>query len=294
MIIKISKYAGFCFGVERAINLALKAAKKFRKVYTLGDLIHNKREIERLKEFGIVPVNVSYQDINKVFKEGDIVIIRSHGVPPYVYELLKKVGVKIIDATCPFVKQVHKKIQILQKENYPTCIFGDPDHPEVIGIAGYAKEPIIIRNFSDLKKIEKKPKLGIVCQTTFKIDLFQSLISKLVLKVKDLKVFNTICSATYLRQEDAKKLASQVDIMFVIGGKNSSNTNKLYKVCKEVNKNTYLIESKEEIPCDILKDIESKNIGITAGASTPKWIIEEIVTFLKTFENLKSLKVSCG
>ncbi len=294
MNIIVSKYAGFCFGVERAIKLALEAAKKYKKVYTLGELIHNPYEIERLKKFGVVPVNIDYKDIKKFFKKGDVVIIRSHGVPPKVYKDLKEVKAIVIDATCPFVKQVHEKVQTLQKENYPTCIFGDPTHPEVIGIAGYVKNPFIVKDIDDLKKIlkEKLTRLGIVCQTTFKVDLFQTLVSKLVLKVKDIKIFNTICSATSLRQEDAKKLASKVDIMFIIGGKNSSNTSKLYKVCKEINEKSFFIESEKDIPKDILERIKYekyKNIGITAGASTPKWLIEKVIKFLKELKKEKSL-----
>jgi 4-hydroxy-3-methylbut-2-enyl diphosphate reductase len=272
--IKVAKSAGFCWGVKRAVNMAVDSIKKAKgRALCLGELIHNKREIERLKNLGMVFI----EDMNDL-KKGDTVVIRSHGVSPKVLEFLKRKGVEIVDATCPFVKDVHEKAMKLEEEEYPVLILGNAHHPEVIGIAGHVKNPMIINSLEEIKKLPPMKKLGVVCQTTLNLSFFKEAVSILSLKVKDLKVYNTICSATSVRQKETLKLAKEVDVMFVIGGKNSSNTTKLYQIAKEVNPRTYHIESKDEIEPDWLKN--SETVGITAGASTPQWVIEEVVNHL--------------
>jgi 4-hydroxy-3-methylbut-2-enyl diphosphate reductase len=274
MKIKVAKSAGFCWGVKRAVNMAVDSVKKAKgRALCLGELIHNKREIERLKNLGMVFI----EDMNDL-KKGDTVVIRSHGVSPKVLEFLKRKGVEIVDATCPFVKDVHEKAMKLEEEGYPILILGNAHHPEVIGIAGHVKNPMIINSLEEIKKLPPMKKLGVVCQTTLNLSFFKEAVSILSLKVKDLKVYNTICSATSVRQKETLKLAKEVDVMFVIGGKNSSNTTKLYQIAKEVNPRTYHIESKDEIEPDWLKN--SETVGITAGASTPQWVIEEVVNHL--------------
>lgn len=274
MKIKVAKSAGFCWGVKRAVNMAVDSVKKAKgRALCLGELIHNKREIERLKNLGMVFI----EDMNDL-KKGDTVVIRSHGVSPKVLEFLKRKGVEIVDATCPFVKDVHEKAMKLEEEGYPVLILGNAHHPEVIGIAGHVKNPMIINSLEEIKKLPPMKKLGVVCQTTLNLSFFKEAVSILSLKVKDLKVYNTICSATSVRQKETLKLAKEVDVMFVIGGKNSSNTTKLYQIAKEVNPRTYHIESKDEIEPDWLKN--SETVGITAGASTPQWVIEEVVNHL--------------
>lgn len=274
MKIKVAKSAGFCWGVKRAVNMAVDSVKKAKgRALCLGELIHNKREIERLKNLGMVFI----EDMNDL-KKGDTVVIRSHGVSPKVLEFLKRKGVEIVDATCPFVKDVHEKATKLEEEGYPVLILGNAHHPEVIGIAGHVKNPMIINSLEEIKKLPPMKKLGVVCQTTLNLSFFKEAVSILSLKVKDLKVYNTICSATSVRQKETLKLAKEVDVMFVIGGKNSSNTTKLYQIAKEVNPRTYHIESKDEIEPDWLKN--SETVGITAGASTPQWVIEEVVNHL--------------
>jgi 4-hydroxy-3-methylbut-2-enyl diphosphate reductase len=274
MKIKVAKSAGFCWGVKRAVNMAVDSVKKAGgRALCLGELIHNKREIERLKNLGMVFI----EDMNDL-KKGDTVVIRSHGVSPKVLEFLKRKGVEIVDATCPFVKDVHEKAMKLEEEGYPILILGNAHHPEVIGIAGHVKNPMIINSLEEIKKLPPMKKLGVVCQTTLNLSFFKEAVSILSLKVKDLKVYNTICSATSVRQKETLKLAKEVDVMFVIGGKNSSNTTKLYQIAKEVNPRTYHIESKDEIEPDWLKN--SETVGITAGASTPQWVIEEVVNHL--------------
>ena len=275
MEIKVAKSAGFCWGVKRAVNIAVDAVKKGKgRALCLGELIHNRREIERLKNLGMNFIE-DMEDVGK----GDTVVIRSHGVAPQVVDFLKRKGADIVDATCPFVKDVHEKAVKLQEEGYPVLILGNPKHPEVIGIAGHVKNPMIINTLEELEKLPKMPKLGVVCQTTLNLNFFKEAIAMLSLKVKELKIYNTICSATSVRQKEAGELARKVDVMLVVGGKNSSNTTKLYQIAKSVNPKSFHIESKDEIDERWFKGAES--VGITAGASTPQWVIEEIVQRLQ-------------
>ncbi len=275
MEIKVAKSAGFCWGVKRAVNIAVDAVKKGKgRALCLGELIHNRREIERLKNLGMNFIE-DMEDVGK----GDTVVIRSHGVAPQVVDFLKRKGADIVDATCPFVKDVHEKAVKLQEEGYPVLILGNPKHPEVIGIAGHVKNPMIINTLEELEKLPKMPKLGVVCQTTLNLNFFKEAIAMLSLKVKELKIYNTICSATSIRQKEAGELARKVDVMLVVGGKNSSNTTKLYQIAKSVNPKSFHIESKDEIDERWFKGAES--VGITAGASTPQWVIEEIVQRLQ-------------
>ncbi|MEO2065858.1 MAG: 4-hydroxy-3-methylbut-2-enyl diphosphate reductase [Desulfurobacteriaceae bacterium] len=275
MEIKVAKSAGFCWGVKRAVNMAIDTLRKGKNTYCLGELIHNRREIERLKRLGM-----KFIDNMENLKRGDTVIIRSHGVSPRIIKELKEKGTSIVDATCPFVKDVHEKAMKLEKEGYPVLILGNPNHPEVIGIAGHLKSPLIASTLEEVEAIPKMAKLGVVCQTTLNLNFFREAISTLASKVKELKVYNTICSATSIRQKEARNLASKVDVMLIIGGKNSSNTTKLYQISKSVNPRSYHIESKEDIKEEWFR--EAKSIGITAGASTPKWVIDEIVNYLST------------
>ncbi len=276
MEVKVARSAGFCWGVKRAVNLAVDAAKGVKLVYCLGELIHNKLEIDRLRKFGIEFINSV-----KNLKPGDTIIIRSHGIPPKVMEEIKKKSLKVVDATCPFVKDVHEKVVKLEKKGYPVCILGNPNHPEVIGIAGHVKEPIVVSSMKELADISDLRKLGVVCQTTLEQSFLKEAVAFLSSKVKELKVYNTICKATQVRQEEAKRLAREVDLMIVIGGKNSSNTTKLYRISKSVNPLTFHIESVADIDTGWFEEV--KVVGVTAGASTPQWVIDQVVSFLIGF-----------
>jgi len=270
---KVARSAGFCWGVKRAVNMAVETLKGSSRTFCLGELIHNRREIERLKKLGM-----EFIESMEELRSGDTVIIRSHGVSPKVVKELKERGTRIVDATCPFVKDVHEIATKLQKEGYPVLILGNPNHPEVKGIAGQLEKPLIINSLEGIRELPKMAKLGVVCQTTLNINFFKEAISLLSSKVKDLKVYNTICSATSIRQKEARELAGQVDVMLIIGGKNSSNTTKLYQISKSVNPKSYHIESKEEIEPKWF--LGATSVGITAGASTPKWVIDEVVEHL--------------
>ncbi|WP_457569723.1 4-hydroxy-3-methylbut-2-enyl diphosphate reductase [Desulfurobacterium sp.] len=275
MKIVIARSGGFCWGVKRAVNMAIEAAKEKGVVYSLGELIHNPQEIRRLESLGIKKID----SVDEIIPE-TTVIIRSHGVPPKTIKALKEKNVEIIDATCPFVKAIQDKAVSLEKEHFPVCILGNSKHPEVIGIAGHVRNPLILETKEDVEKLPEMPKLGVVCQTTLNSEFLSLATSILVQKIKEIKIYNTICKATKVRQEEARKLAHEVDLMIIIGGKNSSNTTKLYLISKKVNKNSYHIESADEIKEEWFDNI--KSVGITAGASTPQWIIEEVVGRVET------------
>ncbi len=277
----LAPHAGFCFGVERAIELAQEAAKyskEGKKVYTFGPLIHNPQEIGRLKTLGVDVLKSEEQLDNNT-----VLILRSHGIPPQKERELKAKGVKIIDATCPYVKAVHEAAQQLVKEGYFVVLVGEKNHPEVIGTWGYLKdvngEGIIVESLEDLKPALDKQKVGVIAQTTQNEQFFKEVVGELAVWVNELKVINTICNATSVRQEEVRELAPKVDVMIIIGGKNSGNTTRLYRIAKSLNPNSYHIETEEELKEEWFEN--AKTVGVSAGASTPKWIIERVVNRIR-------------
>ncbi len=277
--IKVAETAGFCFGVKIAVDTAINTGKELGGAYTNGPIIHNKQVVSYLES-----LNVKQLTEETELKEGDTVIIRSHGVPPEVEKNLKNKGIKVIDATCPFVKKVHDKVRQLVKEGYFIVIIGEKGHPEVIGILGHLKDAggkgVVIENEEELyEKLPKRNKIGIVAQTTQNEDFFEKAIGYIAVNAEEIKVFNTICDATSVRQEEVKKLAPTVDLMIIIGGKHSGNTNRLAQISKSINPNTYHIEKADELKPEWFKNVE--NVGISAGASTPDWIINDVVERIK-------------
>lgn len=275
----IAPHAGFCFGVKRAISLSEKTSKLVNgKVYTLGPLIHNPQEVKRLESLGIYAIT-SADDL----KEGDTVIIRSHGIPPSKERELKQKGLNIVDATCPYVKAVHEAVTKLVKEGYFVVVLGEKDHPEVIGTLGYIHDAggkgIVIETKEELKKVFGIDKIGIVAQTTQNEQFFKEAVGELALWAKEIKVINTICNATSERQEDVYKLAPMVDVMIIVGGKNSGNTRRLYQISRSLNPRSYHVETEEELQKEWFEN--AKKIGITAGASTPDWIIQRVHNKIK-------------
>jgi len=282
MNIIIADYSGFCFGVERAVNIVEDTAKlyNYKNVYTLGPIIHNPQLVSRLEEKGI-RVKDSVQSVNGK----ETIIVRSHGIPKKEFLTLKDSNANIVDATCPFVTRAQQQAEMLTKEGYFLVIFGEKDHPEVKGIVSYSiGEYMIVENEEEAEKnIDFKEKIGAIAQTTQNKTNFNKIVEVLKGRCKELKVINTICNATTLRQEAAKKVALISDLMYVIGGKNSGNTTRLYEICKKICPKIFHIETKDEINIEDLRG--AKNIGITAGASTPKYLIEEVIQFLKEVEN---------
>jgi len=277
--IKLAESAGFCFGVKIAVDSAIKAGKELGGAYTNGPIIHNKQVVQFLES-----LNVKQLDENTELKSGDTVIIRSHGVPPEVERNLRSKNINVIDATCPFVKKVHEKVRQLVEEGYYVVIIGEKGHPEVIGILGHLRDAggkgIVIQNMEELyKNLPKRNKVGIVAQTTQNEDFFEKAVGYIASNVEELKVFNTICDATSVRQEEVKKLAPTVDIMIIIGGKHSGNTNRLAQISRSLNPNTYHIEKADELKKEWFDNV--KSVGISAGASTPDWIIKEVIERIK-------------
>ena len=277
MEIIVARHSGFCFGVDRAVKTAFNVRCEGR-VFTLGELIHNSQVIEALREKGIEPV----YDIDGL-KENDCVIIRAHGIGKDVYEALKQRGVTIIDATCPYVKRIHEIVMRKQDEGFKIVIVGNPDHPEVKGINGWCGGKALI--VPDEKEAENLPvsdeKICSVAQTTFRQSRYDAIFETLKKKFAFALKFDTICNATVERQTEAAELSRTADAMIVIGGRNSSNTQKLYEICRQNCPRTYLIENADELPS--LDNI--KTVGITAGASTPDWVIKEVILHMQDITN---------
>ncbi len=271
MKVKLASSYGFCFGVKRAI----KIAEGYKNAATMGPLIHNQNEIDRLKN----DYNVGlYENLSEV-KPKDTVIIRTHGIPKRDLKELKQKSAKVINATCPFVTTPQQIVKKMSEENYSILIFGDEHHPEVKGVKSYGKDTDdvhVVMTKEDLENIEfKYDKIATVAQTTRKKEIYLEIVNALILKNKEVRVFNTICDATFENQDAARELSKEVDVMVVIGGKNSSNTKQLHSICLENCKDSYLIENAQEIDKNWFKDKEL--CGITAGASTPDWIIQQVV-----------------
>ncbi len=269
MEIRLAKSYGFCFGVKRAIKIAENASN----AVTIGPLIHNNAEINRLKDnFNVTTL----QDIHEA-KGAKKAIIRTHGIPKGDLEHLRANKAEVIDATCPYVTKPQEICEKMSKEGYEIVIFGDADHPEVKGVASYAiYGAVVVQSVEELSKLKLRgQKVAVVSQTTRKINEFLEITHYLESRYKEVRVFNTICNATFENQDAAKDLAKEADIVIIIGGKNSSNTKQLHSICKEYCKDSFLVEDENELDVEWFK---GKHLcGVTAGASTPDWIIEKIV-----------------
>ncbi len=279
----LAEKAGFCFGVKRAMAIAEQTARtsSSKPVYTFGPLIHNPQAVSYLESIGIHPV-----DSLDAIAPGKL-IVRSHGLPPQLITSAQNKGFEIIDATCPFVRRAQDLAKTLLSKDYLVAVIGEADHPEVIGIVGHTGgKAIIIENVEDIKQLQGKQKIGIVTQTTQSIEYFKLVVSHILEFGKEIRIFNTICSATKERQEATLKLAAKADIMFIIGGKNSANTTHLTQLSQATGKPTYHIETAHEIKPHWLEG--KKIVGISAGASTPSYVIKEVVDHLGSMKNLFS------
>ena len=283
----LAKTAGFCFGVRRAVDMAYGLAGK-HKVYTYGPIIHNETVVDDLESKG---VRVVHSIDEAAGLRGGTMIIRSHGASKNEINLLKQMGFEIVDATCPFVKKIHRIVEDYSGQGYGIVIIGSATHPEVQAISGWCKEPpAIIESVEEAENFSPDPdkKLCLVSQTTFNYNKFQLLVEIISKKGYDIRCLNTICNATEERQSEARDIAGHVDAMIVIGGRQSSNTQKLYDICKNECKNTYYIQTLVDLD---LKTFESiGNVGITAGASTPNNIIEEVHTNMSEMGNEQSFE----
>lgn len=275
MEVIVAKTAGFCFGVKRAVEQVYEQIAKAEKpVYTYGPIIHNEFVVKDLEKKGVCVLNT--EEELSALTDG-IVVIRSHGVGKHIYDLLEVHHITVVDATCPFVKKIHRIVEKQTAEGRRVIIIGSPEHPEVQGIRGWGNDTTLVvekpEQIDDLL-LSKEEKLCIVSQTTFNYNNFQEIVEILAEKGYDRLVLNTICNATQDRQSEAEEIAKQADAMIVIGGRKSSNTQKLYEICKRECENTYYIQTLADLDFDRFQSVQY--VGITAGASTPNKLIEEV------------------
>ncbi len=277
MKIQLASSYGFCFGVKRAI----KIAEEHQGSKTYGPLIHNKDEINRLKEGFNIGLAEKLDDVTPE----DSVVIRTHGIPKEELSQLRAQENQIIDATCPYVTTPQNIVAQMSEKGYSIVIFGDKDHPEIKGVVSYAKDvrnAFIVKHENELENLPILSKVAVVAQTTRKPEDFLKIVNALVLTHKEVRVFNTICNATFENQDAAAELAKDADIMVVIGGKHSSNTKQLHSICKSYCDDSYLIENERELEAEWF---EGKELcGISAGASTPDWIVQNVI------DKIESLK----
>lgn len=279
MEVILAKSAGFCFGVKRAVETVYEQIGTENRIYTYGPIIHNEEVVKDLESKGVTVLE-GEEDLRKLDK--GTVVIRSHGVPREICEMIEKKGLTCVDATCPFVKRIHRIVEKESGEGRRIIIIGNPGHPEVEGIMGWSHTPAaVIESAEEAEKFTCLPgeKLCLVSQTTFNYNKFKELVEIFQKKGYNITIVNTICNATEERQTEAREIADKVDAMIVIGGKHSSNTRKLYEICRERCKSTYLIQTLDDLHLELPET--AALVGITAGASTPNNIIEEVQNYVR-------------
>ncbi len=276
MKIELAESYGFCFGVKRAI----KIAEENRNSATYGPLIHNANEIARLKN----DFNVALSENLDSFRAGDTAVIRTHGIPKEELSLLRERRVNVVDATCPYVTKPQQIVEEMSAEGYDIVIFGDESHPEIRGVKSYASANVYVVNAPDeIEALRLREKVATVAQTTRKIEDYRQIVGKLMENHKEVRVFNTICNATFDNQDAVRTLAQKADVMIVIGGKNSSNTKQLHAIAREYCPESYHIESAEDLRAEWFAG--KNHCGVSAGASTPDWIIEGVVERIDRLAN---------
>jgi len=277
MKVKLARKMGFCRGVEHAIEVAEQAlADRGGEIRSLGEIIHNRQVVDELARRGL-------KVIHDIDQATGTVLIRSHGEPPEVYEALRRRGVDILDATCVLVRRAQKVVAALAEEGYRVVIVGQASHPEVRAICGYAPDAICVDSPEELDRLPPAGKLGIICQTTHSVEFFGEMVGRIVARgYGEIKVVGTGCGEVRARQEAAVELARQVDVMFVLGGKQSANTRELAGLCRQQNVTTHHLENWGQFRPEM---VAGKGLaGVTAGASTPKWVVEEFVSNLRAFQ----------
>ncbi|MGD1075170.1 MAG: 4-hydroxy-3-methylbut-2-enyl diphosphate reductase [Thermodesulfovibrionales bacterium] len=271
--ILIVKTAGFCFGVKRAIDTTFAKAEKQREgVFTFGPLIHNPQVIEKLRAKGVAPTeDICCDDIKAL-------IIRTHGISLHLMEKATQRGYEVIDATCPFVKKAQHFAKLLKEEGYQVVILGDREHPEVRGLMGYGGNDVLVTDGREQLPALRN-RVGIVVQTTQPVEALKKLCNRIIEQSKEIKVYNTICNSTALRLMETEEMAKKVGVMIVVGGRNSANTTQLARLCASLPVRTYHIETAVELEREWFAGVE--RVGITAGASTPEWIIRDVQERIK-------------
>lgn len=269
--VRLARHAGYCYGVERAIKKVQRALAANEAVYSLGPIIHNPQVVEQLARRGLV-VTERVSDIPR----GATVVIRSHGIAPQVRAQLEERGVRIVDATCPFVRRAQVVAAKLHTRGYQVVVVGEPTHPEVLGILGYAgPEARVVSTREEAEALEPVKRRGVVFQTTQSDDIVAEVAAPIVRRSEEVVFHNTVCEATSERQAAARELAASVDAVIVVGGRNSGNTRRLYEICRAINPATHLIETADEVTEELVAG--ARVVGVTAGASTPRSIIDDVV-----------------
>lgn len=279
MEVILAKSAGFCFGVKRAVEMVYQQIESGRKIYTYGPIIHNEAVVKDLEDKGVTVLNGT-EELDEAAP--GVVVIRSHGVDRSVYEAVGGFGHETVDATCPFVKKIHDIVRKQSGEGRTIVIIGNAQHPEVKAICGWCSTRcVVVESVQEAQQFTAQPdeKICLVSQTTFNYNKFQELVEIFQKKGYDIIVVNTICNATEERQTEAREIAQRVDVMIVIGGTHSSNSRKLYEICQKECENTYFIQTLEDLHLDLPES--ARTVGITAGASTPNNIIEEVQNYVR-------------
>ena len=279
MEIKLAEHTGFCFGVRRAVDTVYEQVKTGKTIYTYGPIVNNEEVVRELGRMG-VQVLESREELERL--DSGSVIIRAHGVSEEIYRLLEKKGLECIDATCPFVKRIHRIVEQESAEGSHIVVIGNAGHPEVEGIVGWCKGDVtVLEEPEDAEKFVPSPgeKICVVSQTTYNYNKFHYIVEIFQKKGYNSSAVNTICNATEERQRAARKLAAEADVMIVIGGRHSSNTRKLYDICREECADTYYIQTLDDLHLELPKAV--RLVGITAGASTPNKLIEEVQNYVR-------------
>ena len=280
MEVRLAECAGFCFGVKRAIDTVYDQIETGKNIYTYGPIVHNEEVVKELEQKGVRVIED--EDELPVVQAAGTVIIRAHGVPRATQACMEQSGLECIDATCPFVKRIHRIVEKAGKEGMHVVIAGNPGHPEVEGIMGWCGGPVtVVETEEEAERFtpEGERKVCMVSQTTFNYNKFQSIVEIFQKKGYNDSIVNTICNATEERQRSAQALAAEADVMIVIGGKHSSNSRKLYEICSRECAHTYFIQTLDDLHLELPKAV--RLVGITAGASTPNNLIEEVQNYVR-------------
>ncbi len=276
--INVAKNSGFCFGVRMAVDKALEESEKSDNVLMLGDIVHNEHVVEKIDKAGVKVTETLPE------KNPGTLLLRAHGTVPEVYDEARKKGYNIVDATCPLVFEIHEHARNLEKDGYKVVIIGDHPHDEVIGIAGQVKNPIIISSPDEVE--EKIPsrvkKIGVVVQSTQNIENARKIVQKLMTLGREMRYYDTICKPTKLYQAEIRTMPKENDVMIIVGSFTSANTKRLAEISKSMNPRSYQVESGNELQGEWFEN--TKSVGVTAGASTPDWIIDDVVERLKAME----------
>ncbi|MBO5284057.1 MAG: 4-hydroxy-3-methylbut-2-enyl diphosphate reductase [Lachnospiraceae bacterium] len=282
MEVRLATSAGFCFGVKRAVDTVYEQLQTGKTIYTYGPIVHNEEVVKELAEKGVRVIESRQELEGLPDRRAGTVIIRAHGVPWEVQRCMEQKGWEVIDATCPFVKRIHKIVEERSSRGEHILVVGSPSHPEVEGIVGWCRGPVeVLESIEEAEKYvpPEGKKLTLVAQTTFNYNKFQHIVEIFEKKGYNVSIVNTICNATEDRQKEAREVAAEADAMIVIGGKHSSNTAKLYEICREVCDNTYFIQTLDDLHLELPKS--ARLVGITAGASTPNKLIEEVQNYVR-------------